>query len=81
MARHSKRYEALGRELFALCANGTEVSNWDHIEGWSRIAKSLPAPFVTLQKRLPCVFFGGGGSLAQSEASYWGVSIIMKDAA
>jgi hypothetical protein len=75
------RYQALGRELFGLCADGTNVSNWDHIEGWSRVAKSLPAPFVTLQKRLPGVFFGGGGPLAQSEASYWGVSIIRKDAA
>jgi hypothetical protein len=76
-----ERYQSLGRELFGLCADGTNVSNWEHIEGWSRVAKSLPAPFVTLQKRLPGVFFGGGGPLAQAEASYWNVSIISRDAA
>jgi hypothetical protein len=75
-----QRYLDLGGDIWPLVID-PYGSTRDQVEGWMRIAKSLPAPFADLQKRLPGVFFGGGGSLAQSEASYWNVSIIKRDAA
>jgi hypothetical protein len=76
-----QRYHAIGNELHAILADPMNMSLNEGVEGWHRVAKSLPAPFATLQKRLPGVFFGGGGSLAQAEASYWGVTDFKKDAA
>jgi hypothetical protein len=76
-----QRYLDLGGDIWPLVID-PYGSTRDQVEGWSRVAKSLPAPFVTLQKRLPSsVFFGGDGPLAQSEASYWNVAIISRDAA
>jgi len=76
-----QRYQGLGNELLAILVDPNNMSTNEIIEGWHRVAKSLPAPFATLQKRLPGVFFGGGGSLAQAEASYWGVTEFKRDAA
>jgi hypothetical protein len=75
-----QRYLDLGGDIWPLVID-PYGSTRDQVEGWMRIAKSLPAPFETLQKRLPGVSFGGGGPLAQSEASYWGVATFKKDAA
>jgi hypothetical protein len=75
-----RRYLDSGAEIYAL-TDDLFGSRRDEVEGWNRIAKSLPAPFADLQKRLPGVFFGGGQPLAQAEASYWGVAEFKKDAA
>jgi hypothetical protein len=75
-----QRYLDIGADIWPLVVD-PYGSTRDQIEGWMRIAKALPAPFQILQKRLPGVDFGGGGPLAQAEASYWNVSIIKKDAA
>jgi hypothetical protein len=74
-----RRYLDSGAEIYAL-TDDLFGSRRDEVEGWNRIAKSLPAPFADLQNRQPGVFYGGGGSLAQAEASYWGVVSIAKDA-
>jgi hypothetical protein len=76
-----QRYQDLGNSLLEILVDPNNMSTNEGVEGWHRVARSLPAPFATLQKRLPGVFFGGGGSLAQAEASYWGVTPFKKDAA
>jgi hypothetical protein len=75
-----QRYLDLGGEIWPLVID-PYGSTRDQVEGWMRIAKALPAPFATLQKRRPGEVFGGGGPLAQEEALYWNVSIIKRDAA
>jgi len=80
VGRSLQRYLDLGGDIWPLVVD-PYGSTRDQIEGWMRIAKALPALFQTLQKRLPGVDFGGGGPLAASEAGYWGVSIISRDAA
>jgi hypothetical protein len=81
-AKALQRYQELGEELFSLTADPRRMSLGDEVRGWSRVARSLPAPFVTLQKMLPGVFFGGGGSLAAAESAHWGVAVLVrKDAA
>jgi hypothetical protein len=73
-----QRYQELGEELFAIVADPRRMSLGDEVRGWHRVARAVPAYFATLQKMLPGMFFGGGGSLAQAEASYWNVSIISR---
>jgi hypothetical protein len=75
-----RRYLDVGAKIYAL-TDDLFGSRRDEVEGWNRIAKSLPAPFADLQKRQHGVFFGGGQKLADAEASHWNVSIIKKDAA
>ena len=75
-----RRYLDSGAQIYAL-TDDLFGSRRDEVEGWIRIAKSLPAPFADLQKRQPGVFLGGGPKLADAEASYWNVSIIKRDAA
>jgi hypothetical protein len=75
-----RRYLDSGAQIYAL-TDDLFGSRRDEVEGWNRIAKSLPAPFADLQKRQPGVFYGGGQKLADAEASYWNVSIIKRDAA
>jgi hypothetical protein len=75
-----RRYLDVGAQIYAL-TDDLFGSRRDDVEGWNRIAKSLPAPFADLQKRQPGVFLGGGPKLADAEASYWNVSIIKRDAA
>jgi hypothetical protein len=75
-----RRYLDSGAQIYAL-TDDLFGSRRDEVEGWNRIAKSLPAPFADLQRRQPGVFYGGGQKLADAEASYWNVSIIKRDAA
>jgi hypothetical protein len=75
-----RRYLDGGAKIYAL-TDDLFGSRRDEVEGWNRIAKSLPSVFADLQKRQHGVFFGGGLNLADAEASYWNVSIIKRDAA
>jgi 2-keto-3-deoxy-L-rhamnonate aldolase RhmA len=75
-----RRYLDSGAQIYAL-TDDLFGSRRDDVEGWNRIAKSLPSPFADLQKRQPGVFLGGGPKLADAEASHWGVTTFKKDAA
>jgi hypothetical protein len=74
-------YQALGKELWALCADPVNMSLSDQIEGLFRVAKALPRSLGTLQRRLPGVDFGGGEPIAKAEAFDWGVLRFETDAA